>query len=158
MIGKSQTIKIILSSYISILASDAIGNLIAKMPKIFVTGQSDKNFIVIKISIFVFLTLILTVRGAFNISIAEEKSGLMKIMMGVSYGVLSAALIVSTILVYVSGASLMYSENFFSQNPFDEIVEKSKLVRIMVNYYSVWFSLPVLTFLVTSLFANEQRN
>ncbi len=161
MIGKDQTIKVILSSYIAILASDAIGNIIARLlgggtvSTVLVIPSENKAVIMAKIGIFVLLTVALTTRGAFDIIIADEKSHFMRMMMTAAYGILSAGLIISTILVYVSGASLISTGSLFIQNPVQEIAEGSRLVKMMIENYAVWFSLPAIAFVISSLFGRE---
>jgi hypothetical protein len=95
MIGKEQTIKVILSSYIAILASDAVGNIVASIigqsgtvSSVLVIPSESKAVIMIKIAVFVILTVALTTRGAFDILIADEKSPFMRMMMVASYGIL----------------------------------------------------------------------
>ncbi len=161
MIGKDQTIKVILSSYIAILASDAIGNLVSRLigggtvSNVLVIPSENKAVIMVKIGIFILLTVALTTRGAFDILISDEKSPFMRIMMLVAYGILSAGLIISTILVYVSGVSLLSTGSLFSQNPVQDMAEGSRLVKLMVENYSIWFSLPAVAFVISSLFGRE---
>lgn len=162
MIGKDATIKVILSSYIAILSSDALGNLIAQsMASEHVTGiltipYENKAVILVKIATFVLLTVLLTTRGAFDIVIADEKSGFLRMLMTGVYGILSAGLIISTILIYVSGISLFQSASILETNPITEIVEGSQLVALMVQNYSLWFALPAVAFVIASLFGNEE--
>ncbi len=163
MIGKDQTIKVILSSYVAILASDAVGNLLQRMiaggtaaSGLINIPSENKAIILAKITIFVLLTVALTTRGAFDIVIAEEKSPIMRMMMVFSYGVLSAGLIISTILVYISGASLISASSFFAANPIQEISEGSRMVQIMISNYAIWFSLPAIAFVISSLFGREE--
>ena len=161
MIGKDQTIKVILSSYVAILSSDAVGNFLQSIisggtvSTVVNIPDQSKAVILAKIAIFVILTVALTTRGAFDIVIAEEKSPIMRMMMTFSYGVLSAGLIVSTILVYISGASLIAASSFFAANPIQEIAEGSRMVQIMIENYAVWFSLPAIAFVISSLFGRE---
>lgn len=162
MIGKDQTIKVILSSYIAILTSDAVGNILQRMisggssvSSVINIPSESKAVILAKITIFVLLTVALTTRGAFEIVIADEKSPIMRMMMLVSYGILSAGLIVSTILVYISGASLISASSFFVANPIEEIAAGSRLVQMMISNYAIWFSLPALAFVISSLFGRE---
>jgi hypothetical protein len=161
MIGKDQTIKIILSSYIAILTSDAMGNLISRIigeggvSGVLVIPSENKAIITIKIVMFIFLTIALTTRGAFDVLIADEKSHFMRTMMMFSYGILSAGLIISTILVYISGASLISAGNLFLQDPVQSILQENQFVRLMVQNYSVWFSLPAIAFVISSLFGKE---
>jgi len=163
MIGKDQTIKVILSSYISILASDGIGNIAAKifdksaiLSKIFAENAAEKVIILLKIGIFIVLTVALTTRGAFDIVIAEEKNGFLRVVMTIVYGFLSAGLIVSTVLIIISGASIMGGGAFFFQNPIETIASGSHLVKIMVQNYAFWFSLPAILFVFSSLFGEKE--
>lgn len=162
MIGKDQTIKVILSSYIAILTSDAIGGLLAKaigngtVGNVLVISSEGKAVIMMKIGIFVFLTVALTTRGAFDILVAEERSPFMRMMMTTAYGILSAGLIIATILVYVSGISLLSGGALFAQNPIQEVAQNSQLVQLMIDNYAIWFSLPAIAFVVSSLFGGEE--
>ncbi len=162
MIGKDQTIKVILSSYIAILASDAIGNIISgamrssrTVSSILPVPSENKMIILMKIGIFVILTVALATRGAFDIFVTDEKSPFMRIMMVMAYGVLSAGLIISTVLVYASGSSLISTASLFVQNPIQEVAQGSRLVKLMIENYSIWFSLPAIAFIISSLFGRE---
>lgn len=163
MIGKDQTIKVILSSYIAILASDGIGNLVAQaiekssiIAKILNEGAVDKVQILVKIAFFVLLTVLLTTRGAFNIVVSEGRNGFVRMVMTGIYGVLSAGLLLSTILVILSGNSVMASGNFLGVNPVETIAEGSRFVSLLVQHYALFFSLPAVVFVISSLFGNEE--
>lgn len=165
MIGKYQTLKIILSSYMAILASDGIGNLIEKYLigenpalNVFVAQGENKSIIVLKIAIFVVLTIVLATRGAFGIVVSQEKSRFVSFMVTISYGILSAGLIISTILVYVSGVSLVEATNLLGTNPLPSIAESSRFVRVMIENYNIWFSLPAIAFIFSSFFGDEVAN
>lgn len=162
MIGKDQTIKVILSSYVAILASDATGNLIHSMisggggvSQLINVPSDSKAITLVKITLFVILTVALTTRGAFEILVAEDKSYILRNMMVFAYGILSAGLIVSTILVYISGASLIATAGFLTPNPIQEIAAGSRMVQMIVNNYAIWFSLPAIAFVISSLFGRE---
>lgn len=159
MIGKEQTVKVILSSYIALLTSDAIGGWLAKMlaaenTEVIQIANENKAVVLTKIGVFVFLTVLLTVRGAFDIVVADEKSPFMRLMMTFSFGVLSAGLIISTILIFVSGASFLTGMTA-GINPIESIVGDSKFVALMVENYAIWFSLPALAFMFSSLFSTD---
>lgn len=164
MIGKDQTIKIILSSYIAILASDAAGGFFSKILQataesinLLVPASIENKFIILtKIGIFILLIVALTTRGAFDIVVADEKSVFMRVMMTGAYGILSAGLIISTILIYVSGASLLSSASIFTQDPIQDIADTSRVVSLMISNYAVWFSLPAIAFVISSLFTSEE--
>lgn len=156
MIGKYQTLKIILSSYIAILTSDGVGNIIEKYlisDQSLINISENKPLIILKISIFVILTILLATRGAFGISISDPRSKFTEFVMTISFGVLSAGLIISTILVYVSGASLVKLSGVATSESMNLIAESSRSVRMMIENYNIWFSLPAIAFIVSSLMA-----
>lgn len=163
VIGKNQTMKVILSSYVAILAADGVGNLVQKyllgtdpVVNIFTVQAENSAFIVMKISIFVILTVLLTIRGAFAIDLMTERSQFFSIFLTGAYGVLSAGLIISTILVYISGISIFSAAYLDSENPIIRIAADSDFVRTMVENYNVWFSFPAIVFMISSLFGGEE--
>ncbi len=164
VIGKNQTMKVILSSYVAILAADGVGNLVQKYflgtdPVLdIISIQTDNSgFIIMKISIFVVLTVLLTIRGAFEIDLLQDRSRFFSIFLTGAYGILSAGLIVSTILVYISGISIFTAPFIeLGESPIIGIAEQSSLVRTMISNYSVWFALPAIVFMISSLFGTEE--
>lgn len=157
MIGKYQSLKIILSSYISILTADGIGNLVEKYLigddpaiNVFVAQGENQSLIVLKIAIFVILTILLATRGGFGIVISQEKSRFFSFVTTFVYGILSAGLIISTILIYVSGSSMVEATSIFVNNPLTTIEASSRLVRVMTENYNIWFSMPAVAFIFTS--------
>ena len=159
IVGKSQTLKIILSSYISLLAADGFGNLISKFlieksPLLKLAASSYEGFLVVlKISIFVVLTVFLSTRKIFAIKFPAKISRILSFFLTGIFGILSAGLIVSTLLVFVSGFSLVDTMRS-TENPVAAIAESSRFVKLMVQNYSLWFSLPILTFVATSFLEN----
>jgi len=163
VIGKNQTMKVILSSYVAILAADGTGNLVQKyllgndpVINIFRIQAENSSFIIMKIAIFVILTVLLTVRGAFEINLFEERSRFMGVVLNAAYGVLSAGLIISTILVYISGISIFSAVYVGGDNPITQIASDSSLVRTMIENYSIWFSFPAVIFMISSLFGTKE--
>ncbi|MCT4592340.1 MAG: hypothetical protein N4A36_03085 [Candidatus Gracilibacteria bacterium] len=161
IIGKYQTLKIILSSYIAILSADAIGSLIEKymigespIINIATVHSSSNALIFIKIITFIFLTILLATKGGFGIVASQERSRFSSFLLTMTYGILSAGLIISTILVYISGASLVDLTSV-TENPLSQISEQSQLVRLMIKNYNAWFSLPVVVFLISSFLGDS---
>ena len=157
IIGRNQTLKIIISSYIAILAADGVGSLIERYfigaePVVPGLGfaQGESSLIVLKIVIFVFTIVLITTRGRFQINMGSSNSSLMSLALTLTYGVLSAGLITSTILIYASGISLLAETAAAMNQAVLNIYKESQLVRLMINNYNVWFSLPAITFVVSS--------
>lgn len=157
IVGKNQTIKVVLCAYLAILFSDGIGNLVeshlsGKSPLLdmLIRYAGEDIFVIGKVLLFVFTIVFLTVRGGFSIDMPEEK-GFVKLVITFLFGVLSAGLIVSTILMFVSGYSLIVGGPVIDASTIAEIRNQSQLVELMVDHYNWWFSLPALTFFIFSL-------
>ncbi len=163
IIGRNQTLKIIIASYIAILAADGIGNLIERYligeePLInaidFTTGEG--TLVVLKIFIFIFTIVLIATRGRFAIDMGRSGSAAMNIILNLTYGILSAGLITSTILLYTSGASLVQETSIIMNEAVLDMYRQSFMVQVMVNNYNIWFSLPAVTFVISSLIGEEE--
>lgn len=161
VIGRNATIKVILSSYIAILASNGIGNFFSQ----YLANRPFMNFIpenygidtlaVFKMSVFIIITLLLVLKGAFEVHIADERSRLASWLVTMVYGFLSAGLILSTIMIYMTGQSLGGLTSG-TQPATAKIEFISPIISSMINNYSLWFSLPVVAFVVASFFASDE--
>ncbi len=163
IIGRNQSVKIIISSYIAILTADGIGNLIeryflgdAPTIKAIAVADNVSALIMLKIIIFIFTIVLITTRGKFNINMSHSKSVMLRTMLSLAYGVLSAGLITSTILIYASGASLVQESSLIMNEAVLGIYRDSQLVRLMINNYNAWFSLPAIAFVISSFFGQEE--
>lgn len=162
IIGRNQTLKIIIASYIAILTSDGIGNLINNyligenaIVNVFNGTISSSNLIILKIFIFVFTIVIIAIRGRFSINMEKSGSTSMNLILSLVYGILSAGLITSTIIIYASGVSLVQESSFLMNEGVLDMYRSSYMVQIMVNNYNVWFSLPAITFVISSFIGEE---
>lgn len=163
IIGRNQSVKIIISTYIAILAADGVGNIIERyllgdepMIGALNLANDESSLILIKIVIFIFTIVLITTRGKFEINMTRSNSMLMRVMLSLTYGILSAGLITSTILIYASGASLVQESSIIINEAVLEIYRESQLVRLMINNYNAWFSLPAIAFVISSFFGHEE--
>lgn len=163
IIGRNQCIKIIISSYIAILTADGVGNLIERyflgenpVIRTFDFSTDEGRLVLIKIIIFIISIVLITVRGKFNINLPHSNSITMRLILSLTYGVLSAGLITSTILIYASGASLVQSSTQIMNEAILQIYQESQLVRLMINNYNAWFSIPAVAFVFSSFFGDEE--
>lgn len=162
IIGKNQTLKIIIASYIAILASDGIGNLIQRyligdqaVIKFLSVANNQNALIFIKIGIFVMTVILITNRGRFQIDSSGNKSILLNAVLSLTYGVLSAGLLISTVLIYASGASLVRDGTLVMNEAVKAMYNESFLVKTMIDNYNIWFSLPAITFVLSSLIRED---
>ncbi len=157
IVGRNKTLKIIIATYIAILAADGIGNLIKRYlieepslsPPIQITNP-EVALVIIKIFIFVATIVLVTTKGRFNLKMKKPKSTLTGVGLNFLYGILSAGLITSTILIYTSGASLLENGGGLMNATVMNMYNNSVMVQYVINYYNIWFALPAATFLISS--------
>ncbi|MBP7057121.1 hypothetical protein KBB08_01375 [Candidatus Gracilibacteria bacterium] len=159
IIGSNRTAKIILSSYVAVLAADGLGNLFytffTNPNRVFslVTIQSaSQTLVTVKILLFIGLIILLTLRGGFEPTVDPKGSNLWVFLVNIVLGTLSAGLIVSAILVYFSGGSFLPSVGFTPTDIAKSIYEQSPIARLMIDQNSLWFSLPGIAMIIRSLF------
>ncbi len=163
IIGRNQTLKIIIASYIAILTSDGIGNLIERfligdrpLVNILDLSATESSLIIIKIFIFILTIVIIATRGRFSINMGKTNSPMMSVILNLTYGVLSAGLITSTILIYSSGASLVQETSIIMNEAVLQMYRSSYMVQMMINNYNLWFSLPAITFVISSFIGEDE--
>lgn len=156
IVGLQGTIKIILSTYIALLAAHGIGNLAAQylaltQPLIkLINTTPEENIIILKIFVFVIITLTLVLKGGFFIDIAHQYSWISRFVVSTVFGFLSAGLILSTLLVFVTGFEL-HAEATTVLQKILQISEKTLFVRLFVDFYNFWFAAPAIAFVGLSL-------
>jgi hypothetical protein len=164
ILGRNQSVKIIIGSYIAILTADSIGNLLERyfmgdkpIVRIWETAGESNSLTILKIIIFILTIVLITTRGKFQINMGNSSSPILRLMMTFAYGVLSAGLITSTIFIYASGTSLIQESSTIMNSAMLAIYKQSQLVRLMINNYNVWFSLPAIAFVISSFFGDDQQ-
>jgi len=162
IIGRNSTLKVIISTYIAILTSDGIGNLIDKyligespIVRLADITSSESTLVIIKIIIFILTIVLITTRGRFTINVETNRSTTMSIVLALTYGILSAGLITSTILIYASGASMVQETNIIMNEAVLKMYRESNMVQLMIDNYNIWFSIPAITFVISSFIGEE---
>jgi len=162
IIGKDNTIKVIVGTYIALIASDAIGEifshyfmgtqmfmLLAK--EVHISGADD-TIIFMKVLLFVMMVILFAVRGAFVVD--SYGRGPVGLFFHLIYSVLSAGLIISTILILISGVSVIGGGAEVSE-ALRSLTEQSYLVTNMVYYHKFWFAMPAILFLLHSFIGEK---
>lgn len=167
IIGRDNTLKVILGTYVAALAADAGGNLFQKyfsgselftrILKFAALGTEDEAVIFIKVLVFVAFVILLAVRGAFYVSTADDRSGAIKLVLSGIYAVMSAGLIISVILVFVSGVSFVGGSPEAAGTSIWSMYSQSNFVRSIVSNSYLWFSIPALSFLIHSLYSTRKE-
>lgn len=159
IIGRNQTMKIIISSYMAILTADGIGNLFQTY--ILPTAPSmqgeagDQALVLIKIFIFVLVIVLLAIKGGFRVDILPESSAVTRILANLSFGLLNAGLMVSTLLVYLTGGSFVMGT--VEAGLQTHLYAQSQFIQAIVDHYDVWFALPAVAIVLTSFMQAQQE-
>lgn len=159
IIGKNQTLKVIISTYMAILSADGAGNLVKTYllpaaPSL--QGEmGDQALVLIKVFIFVLVIVIMAIKGGFLVTIPPERSVVTRILSNLTFGFLNAGLMVSTILIYLTGGSFVTGS--VQSQLYSSIYQESQFVQTLVDNYNVWFALPALALVLVSLFTRAEE-
>ena len=166
IIGKTNTIKVIIGTYIAILTADGLGNLfkqymlsskeIVMFLKFFGLGNEDKTMILVKVMIFILAIIIIAMKGSFEVREDIGKTGVIGLILNTIFGFLSAGLVISTLLIYVSGASFVGGNVSILNNTLAAAYAESEMVKLMIDNYNFWFAVPAVAFLFMSLFNKKE--
>ena len=159
IIGRNQTLKVIISTYMAILTADGLGNLIKTylLPAApTLQGEmGDQAMVLIKILTFVLVIVILAIKGGFQVNLAPEGSIVTRVLANLTFGFLNAGLMVSTLLVYLTGGSFVTGN--IPAGIATTLYQESIFVKSIVDNYNVWFALPVLGVVLISLFQRTEE-
>lgn len=164
IIGRSQTLKIITSTYVAILCSDALGNLFAvhlatsepflRFMRLFAVGDADQATAFFKVLVLIAIVVVVAVRGLFDFDVTDDQPLTIRLGITLILGVLSAGLMISAILIFTSGNSLV-ANMVMEPNALTQIYSQSRMVRILLDFRNMWFFLPGLAMILLSLFQKK---
>lgn len=167
IIGKENTLKVIIGSYIAILTADGLGNLFKQYAltskefvqfiKFFGLGGEDTTMILVKVLVFILAIVIISIKGGFEIRGGAGHHGVLGLIMTLIFGFLSAGLVISTLLIYVSGASFVGGTVSIINNTLAAAYAESDMVKLMIDNYNLWFALPAVAFLLSSLMNKREQ-
>lgn len=161
IVGKDESVKIIIASYIAIVAVQAIGNILEML-----SGQSpfmmsmlgftiDRNIIsTIKLVLFVAMIIFLAIRGGFEMQYAKEIEGIWETVLTGAFGFATSGLLLTALLTYVAAKPIL--DNTLESAPLlAGILSQSTLMQIMVDYQNLWFCLPAILLLTVGFLSNR---
>src|SRR3990167_4181608 len=93
IIGKNQTLQVIIATYIAVLTADAIGNLLHQyllkpgpLLQALNIGSIEKALIFLKVAIFIIAIVVIAVKGGFSVDIGDESSTALRLVMNFIFG------------------------------------------------------------------------
>ncbi|PIR49957.1 hypothetical protein COU79_02005, partial [Candidatus Peregrinibacteria bacterium CG10_big_fil_rev_8_21_14_0_10_54_7] len=163
IIGKHESVKIIISTYIAIVAAQGMGNLIERLstesqPLFSMVGLTlDIQLLATtKLILFILTIIFLAVRGGFEIDYQKDGNTIVDIAMTALFGFVTAGLMLSTLMTFVADAPLL--DKNIAQSPFiATIIAHSRLMELMVLYQDLWFALPAIILLVIGFMSSQKE-
>lgn len=159
IVGKDTTQKIIIATYIGILATDGFAYFLYRMflapaPQVGIVNVSATatTLVTIKLILFVVSVVLLTARGSFTAVFPGGTSGVLGVVVQAGLGFLLGALVTSTLLVFLAGSCFLPGVTCSASNVVDYITTGSQLARHLLTYAYVWFMLPALALVLASAF------
>jgi len=159
IIWYTKTLKVVIATYIAILASDWLWNLLDKlifetMPdlNVFMLEQWDPIFIAVKIALFIVSIVILSAKWWFDFHDVDHIPIWHKIWYTSLFWVLSAFLLISAILVFASWWSFLWNQWVSIEgSTISEMYKTSFLVQMVILNYNFFFITPAIAFVILSL-------
>lgn len=161
IIGKHESVKIIIASYIAIVAVQGIGNLLSRIatddPMFSMLGITVDITLLstTKLVLFVAAVVFLAVRGGFEIEFKREPGSSIDLVITAIFGFATAGLLLSTLLTYVADVPIL-SKTIAETSTIASIMQGSNLMATMIAYQDLWFAGPALLVLATGFIGREQ--
>lgn len=169
IVGRDNTLKVILGTYVAALAADSVGSLFGKyftgsaflfkFLKFASLGNEEEAIIFIKVLVFITLVILFAVKGAYFVETLEDHSSFTKLVLSLLYAAMSAGLIISIILVFVSGVSFIGGGSAeTTASALWDIYNQSRFVRWIVTNGYLCFSIPAFAFLIHSFYTKKHTD
>jgi hypothetical protein len=165
IIGRKETLKVIIATYIATLTADGLGNLWGNLvgdTEFFnklvnflgFDGGADQFSSILKVLVFIGIIVMLAIFGDYEVEDPPESNPFVNLLQLSALSLLSGGLILSTIIVFANGGSLISGGTEITEG-FQLIYEESRFVRGLLDWHDIWFALPGVIFVIISML---QRN
>ena len=161
IIGKHEAVKIIISTYIAILAVEGIGNVIERVsgestPILNTVGLAVDSDILTatKLVVFIALIIFIAVRSGLEIDYRKDPGGPVNVLLTAIFGFATAGLLLISLFIFVTDIALL-DPNLENLETAEALMKKSRLMQIMLLNQDLWFSLPALLLIAVGFVSNE---
>ena len=161
IIGKQKSMKIIIASYISIIAVQGIGNVLSRaLLNSGMTMESigipvDVTMIALaKIFLFALCVIVFVLRSGIDVSYDKDAGSILSMVYTGLFGFSTAGLIVSTILTYASGSGILDS-TLVAQGTMAPLAAGSTLMQLMILNQDLWYTLPAFLIIALGFLHND---
>lgn len=161
IIGKREAVKIIVACYMAIVAVQGLSNVLER-----VIGQSQSAFDILGFSInfpllsiirmilFITIVISLAVRSGFDIQYGDSMGATVNVAVTALLGFASGLLVISTIIAYMGGSSILDMQAVTSAT-LTPVIQQSRLLPLLLQNQDLWFALPALILIAVGLVSNR---
>lgn len=164
VIGKNDAVKIIISTYIAVVAGQGLGSFLASTSPYSKQLLSSYGIMVditliggVKLLIFIATTIFIAVRGGLEIHYNKENSSLVNIALTAVFGFATAGLFLSTLLTFIADSALL-DPNAIQTSALAKLSEQSVLMRALIVYQGLWYALPALLLIIVGFLNHSDED
>ncbi len=162
IVGKDESVKIVIASYIAIVAVQAVGNILELL-----AGESqtvmdllgfnlDMNVVsIIKLALFVASIIFLSIRGGFVLEYDRSLGNVWEFALTGAFGFATSGLLLTALLTYIAARPIL-DEELASAPLLAPLLAQSTLVHFMVDYQNIWFCLPAILLLIVGFLTQRE--
>ncbi len=160
IVGRDASVKIIVASYISLVAVEALGNVAlllmnASTASMVGLSLSPESLSIVKIILFAVAVVFMAMKGGIHIETGSGFGAAWDIGVSAALGLSTAALLLSSLVTYITGKPLL-DRTLASAPALGGVELTSPLVGAIVEYQHVWFALPAVILLVIGFLGSRE--
>lgn len=160
IIGKHEAVKIIVFTYIAIVAGMAAGNLLEQLSDNSASLLSSFGLSIdisildsTKLVIFIATIILLAIRGGFDVEYGNDDNNLVNTVLTGVFGFATAGLLLTTLITFIAGAPLLDTQ-LAQAAILSPVIKQSNMMQIMILYQNLWFVLPALLLIGVGVVSN----
>ena len=162
IIGKNQLIKVIIASYVAVIATEGIGRVLVRL-----TGRGSGIFESMGISVdpillslatiflFALCAGVFVIKSGIDISHKKDTGSMVTIISTGLLGFSLSGLIASTILTYAAGSSL-FTSGFLPASITGPQLHKGTLAVLLILNQDLWYALPAFLLVTMGFVRNNE--
>lgn len=161
ILGKKESVKIIISTYIAIVAVQGLGNVLTRvtgytgdMLGYFGLSTQMPTLSIVKLILFIAVIIFLAVRAGFDVAYTKETNPIINGVLTGLFGFATSGLLLSTVLTYVAGVPLL-DMSLSKTAALSPVIQQSQMMQIMLLNQDLWFSLPALLLIAVGFLSNR---
>ncbi len=160
IVGKDASVKIIVATYIALVAVQAVGNIIMMLLSASTASMvgltlSPDILSISKLVLFAATIVFMAIKGGIEIKTSDSLGTSWDIALSTALGFSTAGLLLSSLVTYIAGRPIL-DMGLGSADVFSEIVLTSPLVNVIVQYQHIWFALPAILLMTIGFLGDRE--